>query len=152
MGLLTVACSEQSVPVAPPADLAPAIPAALSRSAMLTCRADVAARSVSCGDESPKLSSGAHGDIIVGGQNLHVKLTSSNVSYNSTTGGPFTFDVTVKNLLPQAMGTTDGTTADTGGVKVFFQTLPTPVGTGPITITNADGTNGTFTATNQTYY
>jgi hypothetical protein len=152
MGLLTVACSEHTIPVAPPAELAPESPVSLSRSAVLTCRADVAALSVSCADESPRLSGGAHGDIIVGGQNLYVKLTSSNISYNSTTGGPFTFDVTVQNLLPQAMGTTNGTTADTGGVKVFFQTLPTPVGTGPITITNADGINGTFTATNQTYY
>jgi hypothetical protein len=152
MGLLTVACSEHSVPVAPPVDLVPEAPISLAKSAVLTCRAEVAALSVSCGEESPKLSGGARGDITVGGQNVYVRLISGPVTYNATTGGPFSFTVKVVNKLPQAMGTTDGINPDTAGVKVFFQTLPTPVGTGPITISNADGVNGTFTATNQTYY
>ena len=40
--------------------------------------------------------------IIVGGQNTFVKLTSSNIT---NTAGVFGFDVTVQNLIPQAMGT-----------------------------------------------
>ena len=64
------------------------------------------------------------GDLIIGGQNVNVKLTSSNVAYNSGTGR-FTFDVTVQNLIPQPLGTTDGTTLAPGGVSVFFTSGPT---------------------------
>src|SRR5688572_416744 len=43
--------------------------------AILECAADVSARTISCG--SPGAPGGARGNIIVGGQNVNVKLTSS---------------------------------------------------------------------------
>src|SRR5437667_81361 len=50
------------------------------------------------------------------------------------------------------MNTADGTTADTGGVKVFFNTGPSVTGgTGTVTVENPDGT-GTFTATDQPFF
>jgi len=88
---------------------------------------------------------------IIGGQNTFVKLTSSNVAYDPCTQ-IFEFDVTVQNLLNEAIGTPDGTLADTAGVRVFFNQTPTATsGSGTITISNADGT-GTFIGANQPYY
>ncbi|HET7462253.1 MAG TPA: lamin tail domain-containing protein [Longimicrobium sp.] len=89
--------------------------------------------------------------VIIGNQNVNIKLTSSNVSYDAGTG-IFQFDVTVQNLLNEAIGTPDGMVADTDGIQVFFHTGPTTtVGTGEITVENADGV-GTFTSGNQPYY
>jgi hypothetical protein len=79
-----------------------------------------------------------------------VKLTSSNIAYNSGTG-QFTFDVTVQNLIQQPMGTTDGTTLDPNGVRVFFSSGPSVtsgVGTAAVV---PDGF-ATFTAAGQPYY
>lgn len=115
--------------------------------AELTCDADVQARTVRCASAQP--STGARG-IIIGDQGVNVKLTSSNVQ---VAGGNFTFDVTVQNLLPQKLGTTDGTTPDADGVRVFFYQKPTPNGagdTGEITVVGA-GTDA-FTEANQLYY
>src|SRR2546430_10787300 len=50
------------------------------------------------------------------------------------------------------MNTADGTTADTGGVKVFFNSGPSVTGgTGTVTVANPDGT-GTFTGTGQPFF
>jgi hypothetical protein len=73
------------------------------------------------------------------------------VSYNSGTE-IFQFDVTVQNLMKEALGTPDGTVADPEGIQVFFSAGPTVTGgTGTATVANADGT-GTFTNTNQPYF
>jgi hypothetical protein len=81
----------------------------------------------------------------------YIKLTSSNVSYDSVTE-IFQFDVTVKNLMNEAIGTPDGTTADPDGIQVFFSSGPTATGgTGTITVANADGT-GSFTGPGQPYF
>jgi hypothetical protein len=78
-----------------------------------------------------------------------VQLATSNVSYS---GGIFQFDMTVKNLLNEAIGTPDGTTADPQGIQAFFHAGPTATGgSGTITVANADGT-GTFTAAGQPYF
>jgi hypothetical protein len=114
----------------------------------LTCRVAVADRTVSC---TPGLPSGASGDLIIGGQHRYLELASDSVSYDAGTE-VFSFRVTVKNLMPQPIGTHDGTTPDTAGVKVFFNSGPTvAVGSGQVTILNADGT-GAFTGTGQPFY
>ncbi len=99
---------------------------------------------------------GVNEDIILGGQNLYVTLTSSNVTYS---GEVFSFNTTVTNLIPQSLGTTDGVTLDTAGVKVFFVNPPvTLTGTGTIDYANPVGgasmVDGfaTFTQSNQAYY
>ena len=89
--------------------------------------------------------------VLIGGQNTNLKLTSSNVSYDAVTD-TFAFDVTVQNLMNEAIGTPDGTVADPQGVQVFFSQSPVAtVGTGTIEVANADGTDA-FTGTNQPYY
>jgi len=99
----------------------------------------------------PASGGGQGSAVVIGGQNSNLKLTSSNVSYNAGTE-IFQFDVTVQNLMNEAIGTPDGIVADPDGIQVFFASGPTVTsGSGEITVANADGT-GTFTNTNQPYF
>ena len=135
------ACSEISTPTETGA-LATPTPRALL--AQLTCKADVAAKRISCSPTGPSLA-GVSADLIIGGQDTYTKLVSTNVI--TTAGVSLTGDVTVQNLTAQPWATPDGTTATGNGVRVFFYTLPN----NGVTVANADGT-GTFTASNQPYY
>lgn len=128
-GATLAACSESS----PPTGVLPIpTPVGVSQSvlAQLTCRVDAAAATMSCAPAGPAAASGRSNDLILGGQNVYVKMTSTNVV--TTAGVSVTADVTVKNLTGQPWNTGDGTTVDTAGVKVFFQTLPTS----PVVISN----------------
>lgn len=111
----------------------------------LACRATRAA--VTCA--SP--AGGADASrLLVGGQGIYVFLQGSNVQY---LGGDDVWraDLTVQNLIPQALGTADGTTPDPAGVRVFFAQAPTAtVGTGTIEVLGAD--TATFTASGQVFY
>jgi hypothetical protein len=116
----------------------------------LACTASRITGSVACSEPAAANPAGSQA-VIIGDQNTSVKLTSSNVSYDSGTG-IFQFDVTVQNLMNEAIGTPDGTVADPDGIQVFFGGSPkVTVGSGIITVANADGT-GTFTSSHQPYY
>jgi hypothetical protein len=139
---IAAACSDSGEPLAPGKE-APAQPQRFE----LKCSASIRTRTVAC--HAPGADTGASANVIVGGQGSYVQLTSSNITVVSDTFG---FDVTVQNLIPQSMGTTDGATLDSAGVRVFFQVLPvTTLGSGNVTVANPDGI-GTFTASNQPYY
>ena len=121
------ACSESSQPtgiVPVPADANQAV------LAQLTCRVDAVASTMSCAPVGPAAAAGRSNDLILGGQNTYVKLTSTNVVTNPTVS--VTADVTVKNLTNQPWNTGDGATVDTAGVKVFFVQQPTS----PVVISN----------------
>jgi DNA/RNA endonuclease G (NUC1) len=148
--LFSAACADHA-PLGPLSEPLPAAPTtqAPSDAMLLQCSASAGAKTFSCAPVRP--AGAANADYIVGGQGVYVKLTSTNVSYNSTTG-ILGADVTVQNLLPDALGTIDGTTLSASGVKVFFESEPTVTsGTGTVSIQNADGT-GTFTNTDQSYF
>lgn len=114
----------------------------------LVCKGNFATLSVTCAPPAPE--TGGTSPLIVGGQNVYVKVTTSNIVYNNGTG-QFTFNTTLQNLLPQPMGTTDGTTLDPGGVRIFFSSGPTVTsGTGSVAVI-PDGF-ATFTAGGQAYY
>jgi hypothetical protein len=153
VAVAVIACTDHGDPVAPtrggPGPATPGAPSPIELG-RISCVASVAAKTVECG--SPNASTGSAGaDIVYGGQNKYVALTSANVEYDATTH-KYTFDVRVRNLIPQAIGTIDGTSPDGSGVKLFFSQVPTATaGTGTITIDNADGT-GTFTGASQPYY
>lgn len=101
----------------------------------LVCTASVSTRAVSC--ETPPPAGGVRATVI-GGQNTNVKLTSSNVSYTPL-DSIFSFDVTVQNLLPEKMGTTDGVNPDPDGIRVFFASGPNVTGgAGGASLANAD--------------
>ncbi|MDB4913427.1 MAG: Regulator of chromosome condensation repeat-containing protein [Gemmatimonadetes bacterium] len=124
-------------------------PAQAYNIASVPCVANVATLSVQCG-KATLPSSGTLPDIIIGSQNVYVTLTSSNAAYNSGTG-QFTFNTTVTNLIPQKLGTADGTTLDPNGVRVFFDNGPTATaGSGTVSVV-PDGF-ATFTASGQPYY
>jgi hypothetical protein len=109
------------------------------------CTANVSSGSVSC---SSPLPSGPNLTIL-GRQNDYVVLTSTNVT---AVGGIFQFDVTVQNLLNEAMGTPNGVVPDTAGIQVFFLRDPVvTAGTGTVTVANEDGTKE-FTGPNQQFF
>lgn len=87
----------------------------------LDCTVTVAEGALSCRSAAPSL--GDAKGLIVGGQGSYVFLQASNHTYD---GGDqvFSIDVTVQNLLQQALGTTDGTTLDPAGVRVLFDVEP----------------------------
>lgn len=141
---LASACSDVTGPAAPAASAPPAPPSATV--AALDCTASVAARRITCGDAGPD---GLRAVRIVGGQNVNLRLTSTNITYDSVTQ-VFGADVTVKNLMVQRIGTATG--ADTAGVTVFFSSGPSATsGSGRVTVANADGT-GDFTSVAQPYF
>lgn len=152
-----LACTDRPGPVEPGPDTPtgkPAPPAAEPvELARMDCAVSVREETVTCGPPAP---AGAAGDsaalIIYGGQDRYVTLTSSSVDYDSTTL-KFRMNVTVRNLIRQAIGTTDGSTADPAGTMVFFVTPPTmTAGTGgTVAIDNADGT-AMFTASDQPFF
>lgn len=145
--LALAACGDRGDPVAVPEPTpVPRTPVLL---AAVRCTANVQSAALTCARGT--LPSQARGYVIVGGQHQYVELTSSNVVYNGVSS-TLSFDVTVGNLIPQPMGTTDGAAADAEGVRVIFGSGPNvTVGTGPVTVANADGT-GTFTAAGQPFF
>ena len=117
--------------------------------AAITCHATVSTGTLSCGDITPASTRGLNFEIVLGGQDTLVTLAGSNISYNAPT---WQADVTVKNLTAQPMNTADGSTADTGGVKVFFYSGPSVTGgSGTVDVANEDGT-GTFLGTSEKFF
>jgi len=141
--LLLAACSDRSPVATAPQPLDPQ--PALQR---LECVASISARTVACtGGGAPA----SVRSIIIGGQGQNVRIASNNVFFDSGTG-TFSFDLTVQNLLPYPVGTKDGTTVDSGGVKVFLNSGPvTTGGSGTVAPLNHDGI-GVFTSTNQPFW
>jgi hypothetical protein len=144
-GLLSAAV----VFVAACAESGPTAPNGLFRTELITCQASVTARTLTCGESQAQASSGINFNLVLGGQGALVRLASSGTAYSA---GTFSSNVTVENLIAQPMNTANGTTPDTGGVKVFFNSGPTVTGgSGVITVANADGM-GDFTQTGQQFF
>lgn len=144
--LALAACSDRDIagPRALP-DPGPLPPSALQG---LSCTGSVALQMMSC---APLQPGGGLRAQIIGGQNVNVKLTSSNVSYTPA-DSTFQFSVTVQNLLPEKIGTADGATLDPNGIRVFFSSGPSVTsGTGSAAVGNADDL-GTFTAVGQPFF
>jgi hypothetical protein len=140
---LGTACSNRDV-AGPLVDGPAGIPAS-ARSA-LTCAGSLSAATISC-SSAPREANRT----IVGGQNVNVRLTSSNVSYTAL-DSIFRFDVTVQNLLPEKIGTPDGITLAAAGIRVFFASGPTVLtGSGSASVANPDGV-GTFIGTSEPYF
>lgn len=106
--------------------------------AQLDCRVTVATGAMRCASASPEMG-GADG-LLVGGQGVYVSLAAANHAYNVGTQ-TFSIDVTVQNLIPQSLGTTDGATLDADGVRLFFAEDPVATdGSGlPVSVSNPTG-------------
>ncbi|MHC4091176.1 MAG: hypothetical protein ACYSVY_13045, partial [Planctomycetota bacterium] len=148
--LTILACNEEK-DVTAPAGVETSAPAALGRLAVsVTCTGNVGRASLSCERIGSVGTLLGPQFLIVGGQGQFVQLTSSSVNYNQGKQ-EFSFDVTVQNLIPQALGTADGTA--TTGVRVFFHQMPVETGTGSGAITVDNPTDvGTFTGSAQPFY
>jgi hypothetical protein len=145
LALVLAACADRS-----PLGGADPLASGPSPALALTCRVSVAAGTVHCAAPTPA-TGGARGGLVVGGQNQYVRLASSGVSYDST-AAILRADVTLQNLMPQPLGTHDGSTPAAEGVLVFFHAGPTVTsGDGSVGIANEDG-SGTFTAGSQPYF
>ncbi|HEX7049903.1 MAG TPA: Ig-like domain-containing protein [Longimicrobiales bacterium] len=125
--LIIAACEAERSPTLPPEDYPRVEPSGLR--AAITCKGDVSASTVSCEVAEPEVPTGVRAGIIVGGQGEYAELIPSNVCYGVACPfggelGVFQVDMSVRNLLGQALGTKDGTTPDTAGVRVFFHTGP----------------------------
>lgn len=157
--IFLAACDQTPVEPAPVEAAPPVVDSGTeARWGLVACTGDLTGPSLSCstqgGTELAPAFSIVPGDsgreLIVGGQAEYLQLSSSNVAYDSGTE-LFTFDVTLQNLLPQPMATTDGTVLHPEGARVFFH--QEPVATSGIgTITVRGDSIGTFTSTNQPYY
>ena len=104
------------------------------------CVASVA-DGVTCRPEAAS-TGGALGVVLPGPNGTYIRLTSSNASYNAGTE-IFSVDVTVQNLMNEAIGTPDGVTPDPEGHPRVLHggaDLP-PAEPGEVTVANADGTD-----------
>jgi hypothetical protein len=158
------ACAERTPLATASPDRPP--PVAQATGVTLECRVQVASRAMECA--TPSL--GGRGDLLVGGQDRFVKIRSSNLlltpfapALRAGHGGrgdvlppvytlQLSADLTVQNLLSLPMGTTDGTTPDPSGLRIFFFSSPTVIGgSGEVIIFNPDGV-ADFTASGQPYF
>ncbi|HEX8212012.1 MAG TPA: invasin domain 3-containing protein [Longimicrobium sp.] len=118
----------------------------------LQCVANTRSATVRCSEPGAPAPAGAQGDrIYYGGQHVNVSLITDNVTVAADT---FAFDMRVKNLIGQAIGTHDGVAMDS--VKVFFDAEPrntsaTP-NNGTVTAVNHDGAQPFITSEPQKYF
>jgi hypothetical protein len=145
LGGALIACADLQQPAAP--ELQPELPETPAEVVQaVTCEASLSAETVRCA--APRTGARAN---IIGGQGVYVQLASSNVAYTAA-DSLFGFDVTIQNLLNEALGSPDGVTPDAAGIRIFIHAGPSATaGEGTITIHNADGL-GTFTAAGQPYW
>ncbi|HET7230814.1 MAG TPA: hypothetical protein VFJ16_12470 [Longimicrobium sp.] len=136
--LVLAACSDRTPTLRTPEEAVP--------HGAVTCTASLRSRSLDCA--TTRGPNGARA-VVVGGQGVNVQLRSNNVSYDAATH-TLSADITVQNLMPEALGTGDWITLS--GVRVFFASGPTVVaGQGTAAVANADG-EGIFTTAGQPYF
>lgn len=151
---LAVACTED-IPTTPGNSSDKKGESTASVVAALSCHANIANLTVTCAPpvgSSAKPSPDGTASIIVGGQDVYVAVKSTNVNYNAGTGA-FTFDVTIRNLIPQPLGTADtiAHAPDPDGIRIFFASGPSVTGGSGLITVSADGTD-TFTGAGQPFY
>src|SRR5690554_3361829 len=131
LGVTLGACGESIEPLALEVEPEPDVPS-VDLLALIDCSVEVSGGTMTCAPSGPSLPEGASG-IIVGSQGENVLLTSDNVGLEADSS-IFHADVTVQNLIGQALGTIDGVTAHADGLRIFYVELPAATGeTGPVT-------------------
>jgi hypothetical protein len=133
--MVAVSCSDAGNPVGPGETPLP------PRSALqaLECSVELATRQMLCAVPQPGSGSALGSEqITVGGQNLYVTLAATSITVADDT---IQLDVTVRNLIPQALGVDSVGDPHPDGVRVFFSAGPLerPSNAGA-TLLNEDGT------------
>ena len=132
---VAVSCSDAGNPLEPGPGPKPGPVDALQ---VLQCSVNITTASMQCAP--PDAAAGGalgSGQMITGGQNKYVTLTASNFAPAASS---LEFDVTVKNLMRQALGTADGVTPHANGVRVWFAEDPVAQPTGTVTVDSTSGT------------
>jgi len=142
-------CSEKPV-LGPDVKAPERLPDPPAGAVVLRCTVSMPSGAMTCADpDLPRLPAGASADRIIGAQDVYVKLTSTETSWDAG-AEVLSTRVTVQNLTPQLLGTPDGVAVS--GVRVFFYIEPVAVtGAGPVTVLNVDGTS-TFLGTEQPFF
>lgn len=149
-GTVITACADYPPTGAGPLDEANPVRAA-SPLMVVMCDASIAGRSVTCRAPDGGVSVPGRGALLIGKQNVHVKVTTASAVYTPA-DSTFAFDLTVQNLIPQALATLDGASGHPNGIRVFFSSGPTvSAGSGVAEVRNATGT-ATFTNPSQPYF
>lgn len=139
--LAAAACTDSPVAPVPPPDAPPSARAALE------CTVQVQSGTFSC--EPAGAAGGPAANRIMGGQERYVRLAGSGAAFDVGTQR-FSLNVTVQNLLRQAIGTPNG--VDVAGVRVFFDgNVVVTGGTGSVEVANPDG-RAFFMAADQPYF
>ncbi|HYR07398.1 MAG TPA: Ig-like domain-containing protein [Longimicrobium sp.] len=116
---------------------------------VLQCTLSASTISMQCAPLQPGAGGAfAAGQMITGGQSKYVTLTASNFASTPTS---LEFDVTVKNLMRQPLGTQDGVTLDANGVRVWFAEDPIAQPTGTVTVDSMSGV-GILVSSPQPYF
>jgi hypothetical protein len=140
--LLTLACAEQRAPGEPePARVALSgarvalhAPREL---ASFDCLASPRDGKVVCSPEGAELPAGVLADVMPV-QEGQLRLSWANPRFDGTT---YTLDVSLRNLMREAIGTPDGVLADTNGIRVYVTgTSSALTGDDAISVDNPDGT------------
>lgn len=133
--LLAAACSDAGTPVAAGAGDAAGPEFASTIVQALTCTVDEVADTFSCAPASVGTGS-ALGAVNIGNGNAYVVLTRSN---EISTPDSAIFDVTFTNVMNgQVIGTVDGVTPHSSGLRFFFYDGTSPTVTQPRVLTKAD--------------
>lgn len=130
-------CSDDKKGPSEPSGPEPAEPAEVQF--LLSCEATLSGDpSISCIQTDPAAGGGTVvNSILDSDPNAVVHVESSYLRYE---GGVLSADVSIRNNLLQALGTSDGQAADAEGVRVFFATDPVvAAGSGNVSVRNADG-------------
>jgi hypothetical protein len=152
--LLAAACSDAGTPVdAVDRDRGQPVSVPENVLAVLTCAVDLRAGTETCAPAHPETGGARGGLIAIGDVRLvHFTTTNTNVTADS-----ISYDRTITNSIPQALGTVDGTTAHATGVRVWVESphmIDTAVAGQPtsVTVDNPDGTLTYKTYTNRPYF
>lgn len=134
------ACSDGSPTTAAPAPPPQRVEVAFD------CSVTVATRAMRCSEARTQGS--GRGNLFPGSP--YIQLSSRNI-HSDSGQSYYTFELAVRNLIPQKLGTTDGTTVAPGGIRIFIESGPTVTsGAGTMTV-NPDGVDA-FTNVNQPFY
>jgi hypothetical protein len=150
---VAVSCSDAGNPIAPTGPEAePGAGDAENVLAVLTCRVDVRAGTETCGPAQPGGDASFSGLAQIGNV-TQVTFTKTNIVSSPTS---LSFDRAVTNHIYQPLGTVDGVTPDSKGVRVWLEpfVIDTAVAGQPtsVTINNADGIVTHKTYKNRPYF
>lgn len=137
LAMLVLACACTDSPVSPSSAPEPSF-----LSAGYECTADFRAGTLECGPISPTGESGARMNLMLYESAAKVINAGGGAYSGGDKSNPdtMTYNLALRNLIPQPIGTTDGVTSDTSRLVITAFRLTSPQTTATAQLDNADGT------------